>query len=160
MRFRPPQPVRLELNLAPMVDVIMCLIIFFLLASRLVDAQHPPSQLAYAASARQVDRSELGQRVVVTIRTRRDASGEADFVVPGWDGHRISDRVLDEMQLLDFIRQRVAQAGDRGELRCVIRAEKDVPYARVEQVLRACGQVGISHVVFATHAGHDPEGAP
>jgi biopolymer transport protein ExbD len=46
--FKPPEPANLDLNLAPMVDVMMCLIIFFLLASKLVQAENYELELPWA----------------------------------------------------------------------------------------------------------------
>ena len=80
MLFKPPKPVGMTLNLAPMVDVMMCLIIFFLLASKLVDAQHRPLNLPYARAALEVGRGELGPRVVTTTRSGPNTSSK-----PGTD---------------------------------------------------------------------------
>ncbi len=86
MLFRPPKPVAMTLNLAPMVDVMMCLIIFFLLASKLVDAQHRPLNLPYAQAALEVKRSELGPRVVINVRPRADDPLRAEYVVEAGTG--------------------------------------------------------------------------
>ena len=85
--FRPPKPTGMTLNLAPMVDVMMCLIIFFLLASKLVDAENHPLELAYAVAAQEVERSELGSRVTINVRpSRGGAPDQADYVVVDFDG--------------------------------------------------------------------------
>ncbi|MBN2447607.1 MAG: biopolymer transporter ExbD, partial [Phycisphaerae bacterium] len=65
--FKAPKPVSMTLNLAPMVDVMMCLIIFFLLASQLVDSENFEMKLPWAAAAETVAQSELGRRVTINV---------------------------------------------------------------------------------------------
>ncbi len=157
---RPPRSAGLTLNLAPMVDVMMCLIIFFLLASRLVSAQHRPLALPYAIAATDVPRNELGRREVVNVRAGADGAG-AEYLVFVWDGRQIAERTLAPAELERHLQREAAQAARAGQtLRCVIRADRDVAYAHVEAVLRACGLARIQYVVLSANAGEEPEGAP
>jgi len=146
-----PEPVSMTLNLAPMVDVMMCLIIFFLLAGRIVEAQHRQLDLARAESAREVERGELGRRVVINVRPAARPRS-AEFFVPAWDGKQIREVVLSADELVMHVRQRAAAAREAGEdLRCLIRADRTVPYAYIETALRACGLAGIRNVVFSAN---------
>jgi biopolymer transport protein ExbD len=150
--------VSMTLNLAPMVDVMMCLIIFFLLAARLVSAQHRPLNLPYAQAALEVDRSELGPRVVINVRPRTDDPFRAEYVVQAWDGRSITERTLSPDEIADYLRARAVQAAERDtDLRCVIRADQQVAYGHVEVVLRGCGLAKIAKVVFSVRAGEEPE---
>lgn len=158
MLFRPPKPVGMTLNLAPMVDVMMCLIIFFLLASKLVDAQHRPLNLPYARAALEVGRGELGRRVVINVRPSDDDPLRAEYIVEAWDGQNITERILQPDEIRGYLQARADQvpAADDG-LRCVIRADQDVAYGHVEVVLRGCGLAKIGKVVFSARAGVEPE---
>ena len=143
MLFRPPKPVAMTLNLAPMVDVMMCLIIFFLLASKIVDAEHFPLDLPFARAALEVDRGELGRRVVINVRPAPDDPLRAEYVVQAWDGSNLTERLLAPDEIADYLQSRARAAGRFGEdLRCVIRADRDIAYGHVETVLRGCGLVG------------------
>jgi biopolymer transport protein ExbD len=157
MLFRPPKPVGMTLNLAPMVDVMMCLIIFFLLASKLVDAQHRPLNLPYAQAAREVSRGELKTRVVINIRPSAADPLRAEYVVEGWDGRRITEHILEPGEIPAYLQACADRAGRDTELRCVIRADEDVAYGHVEVVLRGCGLAKIAKVVFSARAGEEPE---
>jgi biopolymer transport protein ExbD len=160
MRFRPPKPVGMTLNLAPMVDVMMCLIIFFLLASKLVDAQHRPLDLPYARAALEVGRGELGPRVVINVRPSADDPLGAEYVVEGWDGRNITERTLQLDEIAPYLQNRADQARARhSDLCCVVRADRDVAYGHVEVVLRGCGLAKIAKVVFSARTGEEPEGA-
>jgi biopolymer transport protein ExbD len=146
----------MTLNLAPMVDVMMCLIIFFLLGSRLVAEQHHRIELPVALAAREIERDELGQRIVVNVRVARDDGADAEYVLHGWDGRSIREYVLDADGVVGYLRRRASQQS-HGEqpLRCVIRADRNVPYGRVETVMRGCGLAGISRVVFSAQTSDD-----
>jgi biopolymer transport protein ExbD len=155
--FRPPKPVNVTLNLAPMVDVMMCLIIFFLLASRLVSAQHRPVKLPYAQAAREPQPGELGERIVMNVRAASDDPKRAEFVVQSWDGQKIGERILPADTVATYLQSRVEKAGAADRLRCVVRADKHVAYGDVEIVLRACGLAKIAKVTFSANTGDDPE---
>jgi biopolymer transport protein ExbD len=162
----------MTLNLAPMVDVMMCLIIFFLLASRLVDESHRPVALPTAEAARETDAEQAGSRVVLNIRPASREAGtagaaggagistaEAEYVVADFDGSHIVERRLAVEELPTYLQAHAGRAADRAEeLRCVIRADKAVTYASVEAALRAAGLAKISKVSFGAVAGIEEEG--
>ena len=156
--FRPPQPASMFLNLAPMVDVLMCLIIFFLLASKLVSAEHYPVELPWAVAAREVESQDLGARVTINVRRAADGSDDrAEYVVVDWDGRRVIERVLKTDEIEALLRTRAARAAaQQQEIRCVVRADQDVQYQHVEMVLRACGVTKISNIVFSANKGREP----
>jgi len=155
---RPPKPVRMTLNLAPMVDVLMCLIIFFLLASKMVAAEHYAVDLPWAIAARNVEASDLGTRVTITVRRARGGDDQAEYVVADWDGTRIIERVLAPGDVEALLQARAARASHEGhKLRCVVRADRLVMYKHVEVVLRACGLAQIRDVVFSANAGSEPK---
>lgn len=155
---RPPLPVRMTLNLAPMVDVMMCLIIFFLLASKMVAAEHYPVDLPWAIAAKNVEASDLGTRVTVTVRRAQGGDDQAEYVVVDWDGKRVAERVLQPGEVDSLLQARAARAArENQKLRCVVRADRLVMYKHVEVVLRACGLAQIRDVVFSANAGNDPK---
>jgi biopolymer transport protein ExbD len=161
MLFRPPKPVSMALNLAPMVDVMMCLIIFFLLGSTLVLEESRPVELPWARAAQPVDRSELGSRVVVNVRPAVNREMPAEYVVVGWDGRNVTETVLAPEQLHAHLISEAAAARVRQEeISCVIRADRDVKYQEVETALRGCGLARIARVVFSVSGGPPPEEPP
>jgi biopolymer transport protein ExbD len=155
-----PTPASLTLNLAPMVDVMMCLIIFFLLASRLVEAERYKVDLPWAVAAQEVQGHELGARVTITVRKAGADGHEAEYVVVDWDGEQIIERILQPEDIEALLRARAAHAAADGqEIRCVIQADENVQYQHVETVLRACGVAHIANVVFSANQGLPPESA-
>jgi biopolymer transport protein ExbD len=150
----------MTLNLAPMVDVMMCLIVFFLLATKLATEQ-VPIELPWAVAAQVVDSGDLGNPVTVTVRPVADQPEDAEYVVTDWDGQRIVHRKLSPAELEGLLRARAAAAArDDAALRCVIRADRDVMYRHVEVVLRSCGLAQVAQVVFPANKGPVPEATP
>jgi biopolymer transport protein ExbD len=148
----------MTLNLAPMVDVLMCLIIFFLLASKLVSAEHYPVKLPWAVAAREVETHDLGARVTINVRRAEASDERAEYVVVDWNGRDIAERVLQPGELTALLRSRAARAAaENQQLRCVIRADEDVQYQHVETVLRACGLAKVGKIVFSVNKGSAPE---
>ncbi len=153
----PPRPVNMTLNLAPLVDVMMCLIVFFLLASKMVAAELNPVNLAWAVASRPVEPGDLGDRVTITVR--HGASDDlAEYVVTEWDGQAIVERKLSPGEIETLLTTRSAAAKHRErELRCVVRADRMIRYQHVETVLRSCGKAKVRNVVFSVNEGAPPE---
>jgi biopolymer transport protein ExbD len=161
--FRMPRPARMDLNLAPMVDVMMCLIIFFLLASKLVTAERFAVDLPWAAAAREVADPDLGRRVAISVRPGAGGDATAEYVIADWDGRQIVERVLAPEDLAPLLRgraERVRAENPELALRCLIRADENVQYQHVEQVLRAAGLARLRHIVFAANQGAGPPLTP
>ncbi len=154
--FKPPRPASMDLNLAPMVDVLMCLIIFFLLASKMVENENYTLKLASAAAARPLEKSELGNRVTINVVQGAAATDPARYFVADWNGQEVVQSELSPEALNRYVLAR-AKAAAGAELRCVIRADGDVTYADVETVLRAAGLAKIAKVVFAANQDTGPQ---
>lgn len=133
----PPPVTPLGLNLAPLVDVMMCLLIFFLLATRLTERESVRIDLPVAASARETPHRDMGRRIVVNVIS--DTADAAEYIVNG------RSVALSE---LEAVLRREAQ--DRPTIICYVRAARDVSYGRVEPILTRCAAAGIANVTFAT----------
>jgi biopolymer transport protein ExbD len=134
--IRPPDVTGLGLNLAPMVDVMMCLLIFFLLATKMAERENVLIDLPTAASASEARRAgDRSDRLVVNV-----VAATADEVMYVVDARPLA--------LNDVVRRLEAAAGD-SRLECYIRADRSVPYRTVEPLLLHCARLGIARVTFA-----------
>ena len=153
---RPPAPVRMTLNLAPMVDVMMCLIIYFLLATKIVSAERQPVDLPEATAARPFDAEEVPNRLVVNVRPRADDPLDVGYFVVDWDGGAIRERRLETAELAPLMRSRAAALRADGEsLACSIRADRRVHYRAVEIVMEAAATAGVESLVFGVATAED-----
>ncbi len=157
---RAPQPRSLTLNLAPMVDVMMCLIVFFLLATKLVSYSNRPLRLPWAQEARTAPTGGAGT-YVINVRPLDDTGDNVEYVTTGWAGEAVAEITVPAERLTDNLAAAKAEATRRGEtLRCVIRADQRAKYAAIETVLMACGRAQVAEIAFGAQIGADPEPAP
>lgn len=144
---RPPPATPISLNLAPMVDVMMCLLIFFMLATRMVQQEHSRIDLPQAQAAREVERQSLGNRVVVNVR--RGDGGSPDSVE-----YLLRDQAK---PLREVIAKLAEEHRADPEVNCVIRADRDIPFEHVETILGECAGLGVRNITLAALRG---EGEP
>lgn len=129
-----PKTTRLDLNLAPMVDVMMCLLIFFMLATRMVEQENSQIDLPVAAASKEVEKQALGNRFVVNIRP---ADHGAQYIV--------RESIVAFTEVRDLLA--IEAARDPG-VNCVIRADHELPYRYVQAVMAACANARIQNVTF------------
>lgn len=128
-----------HINVTPLIDVIMCLIIFFLLCGKFAKDE--------ANAKVTLPRAQLGQQMV-------DQQGRLVInVVPGEGGGGavpeiiVRTRVVRAEELAAYLaKERKANP----ELKVIIRADKDVTYNYISPVMVACAQANIQSVDYAT----------
>ena len=135
MRNVPPAA-SFDLNLAPMVDVMMCLLIFFMLATRMVEQEISRIDLPVARAAQEPEGGDRDQRMVINI-ANADGSGEPTYLI------REERRTL--AQVLEFID---SESRERSDLVCMIRADRSLPYGHIDAVLKGCAEAGVTDITF------------
>jgi biopolymer transport protein ExbD len=135
---RPLHATVVDLNLAPMVDVMMCLLIFFMLATKMVERAHSAIDLPSARAINYADAGGRGERMVINIRPAPARGEDAEYV--------ILEKVMTLKDVLDLVQRRRRALAD---LHCVIRADRGLVYGVVEPVLAGCADVGVRRVSFS-----------
>ncbi len=137
-------------NVTPLIDIVMCLIIFFMLVAKIgVSTGAEKMDIPETFWGLKID--DLGNTLLLNVR--RGAGDEP----------RITALVNEKQQEI-----RLSQMGASGkmesplvdlltklrnhndEFRIIIRAEKDLPYRYLEPVLLAAGQASVKNVNFNT----------
>ncbi|MDB4976884.1 MAG: Biopolymer transport protein ExbD/TolR [Myxococcaceae bacterium] len=115
------------INVTPLVDITLVLLIIFMVTAKLVVSQAMPLDLPKAASAGE-------QQTMFTVSIDADGLMQAN-------GTLVRD---------DEVLRRLAQAAQREspELRAVLSASERVPHGRVMHALDVLRAVGISKVAF------------
>lgn len=138
-------------NATPLIDVVMCLIIFFLLVGKLASDRGAAVRLPDSLSGREEQAASV---LVVTISPLPGApivSGLPTPGEPGWSALGVSVQadgaiLADARELESAVRSALAKdAGASIQLR----ADRDLPFGVVEPVLRACGNAGARTIRFA-----------
>ena len=118
-----------EFQMAPMIDVVFQLLIFFFCVTTFAKIQSEQGILL--ATALSAEKLERGERTIV-VNVREDG---AMFV---------SGREMTESELEEFLKKRVDEWGMDFDV--VIRSDKDSRYGATKDVFRTCAQAGVVHV--------------
>ena len=134
---KPTAPIT-GINVTPLVDITLVLLIIFLVTAKLVISQAVPMDLPKAASGGEVQQ-------VFSVSLRADGSRAVN-------GAAMSS----ERELFALAK---AAMGAHAELRAVIEADGSVPHRRVLQTLDLLRQAGIERIAFAVQQGLPVEAA-
>jgi biopolymer transport protein ExbD len=126
-----------DINMAPMIDMVFLLLIFFMVASHLTALERIPVPLPVADKAKVPE--EARDRQLVSIRAVDD-SGEAAEIYMN----------LQVVSIEEF----TAAIGNLFEsdenMQVYLRADRRVKHKHIKEVMEACAGVGIVDIIFGT----------
>ena len=129
-----------EFQISTMVDVLMTLLLFFIAtATDEVSQQTADLELPEAPEAAEPE-DKKGQ-MVINISKGFHTISVKEVVYPS------------ETALIPVIEQSFKAHEGSNPFRVLIRADRDVPYSKVREVMKACAEAGVLDVVFATDPG-------
>ncbi len=134
MRISTPHPAQTKINVTPMIDVVMCLIVFFLIVGQLASDRLARVDLPSTTVGVEPDGA---QALIVNALGDGD---EVRFVIDG------RETTMDG--LMSHLRQHAAA---RSEVR--LRADRSIPYGRLRPFIDACRDAGIQNLTLATEVG-------
>jgi len=121
------KPEEAELDITPMIDVTFLLLIFFMVTSTMEQQKQidvPPAKHGVGA--------EASNATFVTILANEGGLGRV-LLGDGADG--------EEVVSMDRVARFVQQGLNEGRDLCIVKAERDVTEGRVQEVLRAAGEI-------------------
>ncbi len=124
-----------HVNVTPLIDVIMCLIIFFLLCGQFARDEAKRVSLPIADLGQEVDKQ--GQ-LLVNLVAQPDPGAPPQIYAGA--------RPVSVDALAAFLRQEEARNPD---LNVMIRADQSLAYSYISPLLVACAQANIKSVNFA-----------
>ncbi len=132
MRGRRQKDLPVRFQMAPMIDIIFLLLIFFICVSTFdrleseEDVDLPP-----AAAWKKLEKEDS------TLLVNLKRNGKVT----------INQMPFLRGQVEPFLRSLVARYGDRFEV--VVRADRNARYSGTKDVIRACARVGLTRISFA-----------
>lgn len=123
------------INMTPLVDIMLVLLIVFMIATQAVDSASVPVKLPKASSAS----SSAPSALLVHV----ESSG----------GIRLDGRPVDRPGLRQFLTRRAASDTT---LQVVLAADENLPYARVMAVLDDIRGAGITRYALKVRVGDTP----
>jgi biopolymer transport protein ExbD len=118
--------------MAPMIDMVFLLLVFFMTVSTLAKDARPEVELPLSALARVPEYT--GSREVLTMR---QSTGEQPVIY--WGSEIISD---------DHLHDRIKERCSGGVL--LLRGPGTLTWQHWQPVLNACSEAGVEEVIFAT----------
>ena len=139
-----PRP-SLTFNMAPMIDVVFLLIVFFVLVSTFASAERIPMELPRPdhSQARNV---KLTDRVIINVQLVDPDAPETSDVAYSIGPNRpqslavISERLMQHKRAVP-------------ELKVVIRADRRVHYGEVREIMEIVAEHGIEMMNIVAHVG-------
>ena len=132
MRQRRSGGFKVAFQMAPMIDIIFLLLIFFICVSTFDRLESEEEvDLPPASGWKRIEKDKTTLLI--------NLSGKGDI--------KINQIPFFRGQLEPFLRTLVAKHGNTFEV--VLRADKGVRYARTKDIIRACASVGLTRISFA-----------
>ena len=119
--------------MAPMIDMVFLLLVFFMTVSTLAKDARPELELPTSATAR-VPEASPPEHI---ISVRQEGGGYAYY----WSNRRLD---------LDQLRQQVRERRQTDSEQFVFGGERQLPWLIWKGLITICRESGISDVVFAT----------
>src|SRR5256885_3150126 len=147
-------------NVTPLIDVVMCLIIFFMLVAKIGVAQGIDATIDLPASQLGQDLKDPGQALTLNVRPGPLEQPLVTALVEGTSNTaqeiKLFDPTTNKKPLLEVLHKiklgpdgRAGTADDK-DLKIVIRGEKDMAYQFLEPVLITCAEARVKNVNFNT----------
>ncbi|MBN2163300.1 MAG: biopolymer transporter ExbD [Pontiellaceae bacterium] len=129
MNIKMPAREDAEVDMAPMIDLVFLLLIFFMVAS-IVTTEKVPVEIPKSDHAKVPN--DIKNRIMVSI----DADGNFYYGMNQLELEDLQEIISDEL--------------DQNEnLRVLIRADYRVKYEECKKLMIACGEVGATDLIYA-----------
>lgn len=119
-----------DIDMSPMIDMVFLLLIFFIVASAMVDMDKPELDLPAATAAKVAD--DITGRLTVSINTANQIFIGAAPVTEEAFKERL-DTELDA----------------NPDLRVLIRSDENVPYRNNKKLMELCADMGAVNLIYA-----------
>jgi len=130
-----------EMQIAPLIDCVFQLLIYFMVAARLQAAE---ADLSMALPGAVVQ----GQTIQMPDEQIIEVSGAGKIVLNNREYGKGGVRELPDLEHL-LIRYRLAAETAKGKALITIQASDDTPHQRVIDIMNACAGAGIKNVSFS-----------
>ncbi len=122
-----------EIPMAPMIDMVFLLLVFFMCVSTLAKADKV-AELTLPESHESQVPDDVSDRGVVSVQADGTLYLGAEVVE------------------LEFLKTRIEGVTSRNpDLKIMVRADKNTPFGEIKKVLKVCAEVGAYEVIYATH---------
>ena len=125
-----------DINMAPMIDMVFLLLIFFMVASHMIKIDKTPVELPQASSS--VVPEKISDRTFITIRSSDTVGEEVEFFM------NLKNTTIED------IKTKISDSFlDNENISICLRADKSVRHKHIKNIMQICAEIGVSDVIFA-----------
>jgi len=137
MKYKQPPPQEeVPFQIAPMIDIVFQLLIFFLMTFKLVE-QDFAREVSLPIAANGTERkAEPVMEVCINVLP--------DGIV------RVGEKFYKPADLAAVLKRETASAGKGIERKVLIRGDREAHYGKIMRIMAACAEAGIWNVAFST----------
>jgi biopolymer transport protein ExbD len=150
-----------NVNVTPLIDIVMCLIIFFMLVAKIGVDTGADRRITIPASLQGLEIKDMGNTLTLNVQP---GIGEIPKVSALVDGKLTDVKLLDPANgskpllntLLKFRYGRdlrpggINESADNPEFKIIIRGDEEMGYQFLEPVLITCAEANVKNVNFNT----------
>lgn len=141
MKYVPPDTDNPELNVAPLIDMVFLLLVYFMVTASLVQSEADlglrlPGMLAQAEAV------DMADEQMIEVKT------DGRVILNGREFDRPDQQALPELAGT-LVRYRLAAEAAQIPAMITIWPDDETPHQRVVDVMNACAEAGIENVTFA-----------
>ena len=157
-------------NVTPLIDIVMCLIIFFMLVAKIGVTTVAESEIDIPVTQLGTDMKKIGVESSLVLNIREVAGQPFVTALVEADGSisktgkpvelKVVDPVTRRLPLTEALRRLrygrdgkpggINENADNPEFKVIIRADKNMSYASLEPILLACMEANVKNVNFNT----------
>lgn len=145
-------------NVTPLIDVVMCLIIFFMLAAK-IGVSTGAEAMVIPATLIGTDIKDMGNTLTLNVRAGAVGDGDMPAITALVGGKRVElktsktpgGQLAETLKMFRYgVERKPGTAGDNPNFSVIIRGEEDLPYRFLEPVLMAASEANVKNVSFNT----------
>jgi len=136
-------------NVTPLIDVVMCLIIFYMLVAKIGVNTGREAKIELPSSVVGISLKDLGN--TVTLNVTKPSTGDEPLItmLDPSTGQMVDLKIMDgtKRPLTAFLKK---LKGENSEFKVIIRGDQNLEYRFLEPVLITCSEAAVRNVNFAT----------
>ncbi len=149
-----------NVNVTPLIDIVMCLIIFFMLVAKIGVDTGADRRITIPASLQGLEIKDMGNTLTLNVQP---GAGEQPMVtalvegvqqdvklVDGTGGKPLLNTLLKFRYGKDLRPGGVNESADNPEFKIIIRGDEEMGYQYLEPVLITCAEANVKNVNFNT----------
>ena len=135
-------------NVTPLIDVVMCLIIFYMLVAKIGVNTGQDAKIELPTSLLGISLKDLGN--TVTLNVAKPSTGDEPLItmLDPSSGQMVDLKIIDgtKRPLHAFLKK---LKGENSEFKVIIRGDQNLEYRFLEPVLITCSEAAVKNVNFA-----------